>query len=125
MKVRLPQGMGGGPSNMQSMIKQAQKMQEDMAAKQAELEKKIEKPEGSAFERAVYNIDGESCSNAYPCEAVMRKKLYREDKEVQVRYYARKKCVYDRNAVITTIIGLIFGLLVTGAALYIFLIYRG
>lgn len=40
MKVRLPQGMGGGPSNMQSMIKQAQKMQEDMAAKQAELEEK-------------------------------------------------------------------------------------
>ena len=40
MKVRLPQGMGGGPSNMQSMIKQAQKMQEDMAAKQAELEER-------------------------------------------------------------------------------------
>ena len=38
MKVRLPQGMGGGPSNMQSMLKQAQKMQEDMAAKQEELE---------------------------------------------------------------------------------------
>ena len=38
MKVRLPQGMCGGPSNMQSMIKQAQKMQEDMAAKQEELE---------------------------------------------------------------------------------------
>ena len=38
MKVRLPQGMGGGPSNMQSMLKQAQKMQEDMAEKQAELE---------------------------------------------------------------------------------------
>ena len=38
MKVRLPQGMGGGPANMQSMLKQAQKMQEDMAAKQEELE---------------------------------------------------------------------------------------
>ena len=38
MKVRLPQGVGGGPSNMQSMLKQAQKMQEDMAAKQEELE---------------------------------------------------------------------------------------
>ncbi len=36
MKVRIPQG--GGPGNMQSMLKQAQKMQEDMAAKQAELE---------------------------------------------------------------------------------------
>ena len=40
MKVRLPQGMGGGPSNMQSMLKQAQKMQEDMEALQAELEEK-------------------------------------------------------------------------------------
>ena len=40
MKVRLPQGMGGGPSNMQSMLKQAQKMQEDMANVQAELEER-------------------------------------------------------------------------------------
>ena len=38
MKVRIPQGMGGAPSNMQAMLKQAQKMQEDMAAKQEELE---------------------------------------------------------------------------------------
>ena len=40
MKVKLPQGLSGGPSNMQSMLKQAQKMQEDMAAKQAELEER-------------------------------------------------------------------------------------
>lgn len=32
--------MGGGPQNMNQMIKQAQKMQEDMAAFQAELEEK-------------------------------------------------------------------------------------
>ena len=38
MKVRLPQGMNGGPANMQSMLKQAQKMQEDMTAMQEELE---------------------------------------------------------------------------------------
>lgn len=36
MKVRIPQS--GGPGNMQAMIRQAQKMQEDMAAKQEELE---------------------------------------------------------------------------------------
>ncbi|MBR2459989.1 MAG: YbaB/EbfC family nucleoid-associated protein [Clostridia bacterium] len=40
MKARLPQGYGGGPQNMQSMIKQAQKMQEDMARVQAEMEAK-------------------------------------------------------------------------------------
>ena len=40
MKARIPQGMGGGPQNMNAMLKQAQKMQEDMAAKQAELEEK-------------------------------------------------------------------------------------
>ena len=38
MKVRIPQSTG--PSNMQAMLKQAQKMQEDMAAKQAELEER-------------------------------------------------------------------------------------
>lgn len=38
MKARLPKGIGGGPQNMNSMIKQAQKMQEDMASLQEELE---------------------------------------------------------------------------------------
>ena len=38
MKARLPQGMGkGAPGNMQSMIQQAQKMQNDMAALQEDL----------------------------------------------------------------------------------------
>ncbi len=40
MKARLPQGMGGGPQNMTAMLKQAQKMQEDMAVLQQELEAK-------------------------------------------------------------------------------------
>ncbi len=38
MKARLPKGMGGGPANMQGMLKQAQKMQEDMAALQEDLD---------------------------------------------------------------------------------------
>lgn len=40
MKARLPQGMGKGPGDMQSMIRQAQKMQEEMARVQAELEER-------------------------------------------------------------------------------------
>lgn len=37
MRANLPKGMGGGPQNMQAMLRQAQKMQEDMAALQEEL----------------------------------------------------------------------------------------
>lgn len=40
MKAKLPKGMGGGPQNMQSMIKQAQKMQEDMETLQADLDQR-------------------------------------------------------------------------------------
>ena len=38
MKARLPAGMGGGPQNQRDLMRKAQKMQEDLAAKQAELE---------------------------------------------------------------------------------------
>ena len=38
MKARIPQGMG--PNNMSNMLKQAQKMQEDAAALQAELDER-------------------------------------------------------------------------------------
>ena len=38
MKANLPKGMGGGPQNMTAMIRQAQKMQEDMEALQADLD---------------------------------------------------------------------------------------
>ena len=38
MKARLPKGMGGGPQNMNQIIRQAQKMQDDMKALQEELD---------------------------------------------------------------------------------------
>ena len=37
MKARLPEGYGGGTQNMNAMIRQAQKMQEEMTEKQEEL----------------------------------------------------------------------------------------
>lgn len=40
MKARLPKGVGGGPQNMQAMLKQAQQMQENIEKKKAELEEK-------------------------------------------------------------------------------------
>ncbi len=38
MRANIPRGMGGGAQNMQAMLRQAQKMQEDMAALQEELD---------------------------------------------------------------------------------------
>ena len=40
MRANIPKGMGGGPQNMNAMIKQAQKMQEDMATLQSDLEQR-------------------------------------------------------------------------------------
>ncbi len=38
MRANIPKGMGGGAQNMQAMLRQAQKMQEDMEALQADLD---------------------------------------------------------------------------------------
>ena len=38
MKARLPKGMGGGPTDMNGMLKRAQKMQEEMAVLQEDLD---------------------------------------------------------------------------------------
>ncbi len=55
MKARLPAGYGGGASNMNAMLKQAQKMQEEMARVQAELEERefTAKAGGGAVEAVV------------------------------------------------------------------------
>ncbi len=38
MKARLPKGMGGGAQNMQSMVKQAQKMRDEITQLQEDIE---------------------------------------------------------------------------------------
>ncbi len=38
MKANIPKGVGGGPQNMQALLRQVQKAQEDVAAKQEELD---------------------------------------------------------------------------------------
>ncbi len=55
MKSRLPAGYSSGPGNVQSMMKQAQKMQENMAKLQAELDEReyTIKTGGSAVELVI------------------------------------------------------------------------
>ena len=57
----------------------------------------------------------------YPEEGIFRKKLYNPDKECTVFLTKRFRRVFDRYAVITTIIGLVFGLGMGGLLLAMFL----
>ncbi len=66
------------------------------------------------FEYAVYLIDGMEYGNIFPAEMVLREKLYKPESPVKLRLY-RKKSVFDRNAVLTTAIGLPVSLLITAA----------
>ena len=50
MKVRLPKGMGGGPQDMNTMIRQAQKMQESMLKAQEEIAQMEKQAELDALE---------------------------------------------------------------------------
>lgn len=66
---------------------------------------------GARFEAAVYLIDGAEYRNVFPAEFVMRDKLYRSDRIVTVRL-AWNSRVFDRNALITSVVGLPVSLLI-------------
>ena len=56
MRANIPKGMGGGPQNMNAMIRQAQKMQEDMEALQADLDaREYEISAGGGMVKVVVN----------------------------------------------------------------------
>lgn len=57
------------------------------------------------FPCAVYDIGGERVKNLFPCEMVMRGKLYIPDKEIPLRYFKPRKFAIDKNALLTIIIG--------------------
>lgn len=82
---------------------------------------KTEKFPGTKFDRAVYTVDGQECSCVFPCEVVMRSKIYRSDRAVNVFYSEKKKFVYDKNAAITVFAGLLSCMALTAAAIIILL----
>ena len=82
---------------------------------------KTEKFPGTKFDRAVYSVDGEECACVFPCEVVMRSRIYRSDKAVNVYYSEKKKYVYDKNAAVTVFAGLLSCVALTAAAIIILL----
>lgn len=57
------------------------------------------------FPCAVYDINGEHVKNLFPCEMVMRNKLYIPDKEISLRYFKPRRFAIDKNALLTIIFG--------------------
>ena len=57
------------------------------------------------FPVAVYKIDGEDVPNMFPCEMIMRDKLYVPDKEIRILYCKPRRSAIDKNAFITMIAG--------------------
>lgn len=70
---------------------------------------------GARFESAVYLVDGTEFSNVFPAEFIMREKLYRPDREATVRLSRKLRRVFDKNALITSFVGLPVSLLITAA----------
>lgn len=57
------------------------------------------------FPVAVYRIDGEDVPNMFPCEMIMREKLYVPNKEVRILYCKPRRSAIDKNALVTMIAG--------------------
>ena len=57
------------------------------------------------FPVAVYRIDGENVPNMFPCEMIMRDKLYVPDKEIRILYCKPRRSAIDKNALVTIIAG--------------------
>ena len=57
------------------------------------------------FPVAVYKIDGEDVPNMFPCEMIMRDKLYVPGKEIRLLYCKPRRAAIDGNALITMIAG--------------------
>lgn len=65
----------------------------------------VEFNEDGRFPCAVYDIGGERVKNLFPCEMIMRDKLYVSDKEIQLLYFKPRRFAVDKNALFTIIIG--------------------
>lgn len=61
--------------------------------------------EEGRFPCAVYRIDGADVPNMFPCEMIMRGKLYVPGKKIKVLYCRVNKHAIDGNALITMIFG--------------------
>ncbi|MBR6243164.1 MAG: hypothetical protein IKQ90_06695 [Ruminococcus sp.] len=72
------------------------------------------------FGCAFYMIDGQEYRCVFPEEGVMSSRLYRTDRDYKVRLNKRMKKVFDRFAVMTCSVGVLFCTAVSAGAVWLF-----
>ncbi len=65
----------------------------------------LEMDDSGKYPAPVYEIDGERVKNLFPCEMVMKKKLYVPEKEIHILHCKPIKRTIDGNALVTMIVG--------------------
>lgn len=70
---------------------------------------KVENHPKFKYPSPYYEVDGIEYPNIFPCEVVMRNRLYPEGKQCNVRLHRRRNLVFDTNAMACTILGVALG----------------
>lgn len=71
---------------------------------------RVDKNPKFKYNSAYYNINGEEFPNVFPCEVILKKYLYKPDRNCVLRLNRKKKVVFDGNAYACVIAGLVLGL---------------
>ena len=82
---------------------------------------RIDKSEKTKFRTAYYIIDGVEYPCVFPAESILINTLYKKDKQYTVWLNRRMKCVFDRFAFTTCVIGFLVStsLVTTAVILYL------
>ncbi len=88
-----------------------------MSKKDKGFYKRFDKEEKSGIPYAYYMINGEEYRNMFPMEVIFKNKIYREEKEVRLFVYDKKKLCFDTNAVICCILGILVSIFLVAESL--------
>ena len=82
---------------------------------------RMDSVKGSKFQVAYYLVDGVEYPCIFPKEGVLENKLYQKDKTYHVMLNRKLGKVFDRFAVATSVLGLVFGAMISVVVFVLFL----
>lgn len=77
------------------------------------------------FERAVYLVDGEEYTCVFPAESVARRQIYEKPQQwILVPRKGKRRRAYDRHSLFIIALGNVFSVLLTAAAILLYIRFR-